>query len=102
MVVVMARMMFHNCKYGCCLQGGRAAEKRVTQKWLDDYESRHDYDGCPRDGLDCTCNKPDYECPHMDEGYWENECYGRYAIGEAFDLNPSWTLVSLRPARNRT
>lgn len=35
----------------------RQREKRVTQKWLDEYESEADMFMCPRDGLPCTCNR---------------------------------------------
>jgi hypothetical protein len=82
----------------------RQREKRGMGNWLDEYEDRPEvaWQGCPKGGLECSCNKLPDECPHMDETYWDNDCYGRYAIGEAFDLNPSWTLVSLRPMRNRT
>lgn len=44
----------------------RQREKRVTQQWLNEYETPHDYDGCPNDGLACTCNKTDLECPHQE------------------------------------
>lgn len=47
----------------------RQREKRVTQKWLDEYESIHGFDGCPHDGLSCTCNKMPVECPHRSCGW---------------------------------
>ena len=75
----------------------RNREKRVTQKWLDEYEDRPEDEagGCPKGGLACTCIKLPDECPHLDWEYWEND-FGRPAIGELFDLKPRWTLDSLQ------
>ena len=64
----MARMLgFEVAGWACCRPhtkghmrrngSPRAAEKRVTQKWLDEYESEADMFMCPRDGLPCTCNR---------------------------------------------
>lgn len=55
------------CGYSADNKTQRQREKRVTRKWLDEYESAHDYDGCPTDGLACTCNKPESECPHREK-----------------------------------
>lgn len=75
----------------------RNREKRVTQRWLDEYENRPEYDAqaCPKGGLECSCIQLPEECPHLDWGYWDND-YRRPAIGELFDITPSWTLDSLQ------
>ena len=60
----MARHGYSWCDCRHCspdVQGQRSREKRGTQKWLDEYESKPG-DGvfmCPRDGLGCTCNRSD-------------------------------------------
>ena len=79
----------------------RRRERRVTQKWLDEYEDRPqaEWQACPKGGLACTCNKLPDECPHMDDEYWDNEYRRGYAIGEQFDIKPTWTMATLRVNR---
>lgn len=75
----------------------RNHEKRVTQRWLDEYEDRaqDEAGACPKGGLACTCIKLPDECPHLDWEWWDND-FQRVAIGELFRLETRWTLDSLQ------
>ncbi|NKS29231.1 hypothetical protein GS534_00615 [Rhodococcus hoagii] len=87
------------CGYDASNKTQRQREKRVTQKWLDEYEARSDGVGvCPRGGLGCTCNKLPDECSHLDWDDWDND-FGGYAIAELFPVEPKWTLDSLQTNR---
>lgn len=75
----------------------RNHERRVTQKWLDEYEDRPEDEAqaCPKGGLACTCIKLPEECPHLDWEYWDND-FGRQAIGDTLNIQPVWTLSALQ------
>jgi len=85
-----------DCGYQKPKKTWRQREKRVTQKWLDEYEDRPEDEAgaCPKGGLACTCIKLPDECPHLDWDYWDND-FRRLAIGELFAVEPRWTLDSL-------
>ena len=87
-----------NCRH-CSpdVQGQRSREKRVTQRWLDEYEDRPEDEAgaCPKGGLACTCIKLPDECPYLDWEWWDND-FRRPAIGELLHLEASWTLDSLQ------